>query len=75
MAFEILQGLVYLNRHNVTHRNLKPDNVLFDTEVKPDPISSYLQMHRCVLQPKAVDVILTSISCTPDKEMLDFTLG
>ena len=36
VAYEVLQGLAYLNRHNVTHRNLKPENVLLDTEVRPN---------------------------------------
>ncbi|KAL3878639.1 hypothetical protein ACJMK2_030970 [Sinanodonta woodiana] len=34
LAFEILQGLVYLNSKGLTHRNLKPENILFDPEGK-----------------------------------------
>ncbi|XP_053401999.1 TBC domain-containing protein kinase-like protein [Mercenaria mercenaria] len=34
LAFEILQGLVYLNKNGVCHRNLKFENILFDSEDK-----------------------------------------
>ncbi|KAH3849892.1 TBC domain-containing protein kinase-like protein [Dreissena polymorpha] len=34
LGFEVLQGLTYLNRHGVTHRNLSYQNILFDSEDK-----------------------------------------
>ncbi|KAL4235012.1 hypothetical protein ACF0H5_006650 [Mactra antiquata] len=34
LAFEVLQGLYYMNQHEVTHRNLSMDNILLDTEGK-----------------------------------------
>jgi serine/threonine protein kinase len=33
LAFEVLQGLEYLNKNRVCHRNLKLENILFDPEV------------------------------------------
>ncbi|KAL5012862.1 hypothetical protein ScPMuIL_011413 [Solemya velum] len=32
LAFEILEGLVYLNCHGIVHRNLSQENILFDPE-------------------------------------------
>ena len=41
LAFEILQGLVYLNKHGVSHRNLKLENILFDPEVRTQEHQKY----------------------------------
>ncbi|XP_076117916.1 TBC domain-containing protein kinase-like protein [Mytilus galloprovincialis] len=32
LAYEVLEGLVYLNRKSITHRNLSKSNILFDTK-------------------------------------------
>lgn len=44
LAFEVLLGLAYLNEHNITHRNLNLQNILFDTEGKVK-LSKYGMYH------------------------------
>lgn len=34
LAFEVLSGLEYMNTKGLTHRDLSPSNILFDTKVR-----------------------------------------
>ena len=33
IAFEVLQGLQYMNKHGIVHRALSPHNILLDRKV------------------------------------------
>ena len=35
VAYEVLEGLEFMNKHGMVHRALAPNNVLMDHKVKP----------------------------------------
>ena len=41
VAYEVLEGLEFMNKHGMVHRALAPNNVLMDHKVKPALPASY----------------------------------
>lgn len=42
IAFEVLQGLQYMNKHGIVHRALSPHNILLDRKVIVKSCNKYL---------------------------------
>ena len=47
LAYDVLDGLRYMNEHGLVHRCLAPENLLVDAEVSGVYMTVYITLHKC----------------------------